>query len=211
MIISEIFYSIQGESTYSGLPCVFVRTSGCNLRCNYCDTKYAYEDGTDMNIDKVMALIRSYECHLVEITGGEPLLQNDEVNNLIRILLDNEYDVLLETNGSISLENVDRRVIKIIDLKCPDSGMSEKNNWKNLEYLSAHDQVKFVLSSRKDYEWTKDVINKFNLRKLEILFSTAFDLLKPSEVVKWILEDRLKARFQLQIHKYIWKPDTRGV
>jgi len=211
MNISEIFYSIQGETTYAGLPCIFVRTSGCNLRCNYCDTKYAYEDGTNMPIDKVMALISSYECRLVEITGGEPLLQNDEVNNLIKILLDNEYDVLLETNGSLSLENVDRRVIKIMDLKCPDSGMSEKNNWKNLEYLCDHDQVKFVLSSRKDYEWAKDAIKKINLHKLEILFSTAFYLLEPSKVVEWILEDRLKVRFQLQIHKYIWHPNTRGV
>jgi 7-carboxy-7-deazaguanine synthase len=211
MNINEIFYSIQGETTYAGLPCVFVRTSGCNLRCNYCDTKYAYEDGTDIPIDKVMTLIRSYECRLVEITGGEPLLQNDEVNNLIKILLDNEYDVLLETNGSLSLENIDRRVIKIMDLKCPCSGMSEKNNWKNLEYLNEHDQVKFVLSSQKDYEWAKDAIKKINLSKLEILFSTAFYLLEPSKVVKWILEDHLKVRFQLQMHKYIWHPNTRGV
>jgi 7-carboxy-7-deazaguanine synthase len=211
MNISEIFYSIQGETTYAGLPCVFIRTSGCNLRCNYCDTKYAYEDGFDMPIDEIIAFIRSYECRLVEITGGEPLLQNDEVNNLIGILLDNGYDVLLETNGSLSLENVDRRVIKIMDLKCPDSGMSENIYWKNLEYLCDHDQVKFVLSSRRDYEWAKDSIKKINSNKIEILFSTAFHSLEPSKIVEWILEDRLKVRFQLQIHKYIWNPNTRGV
>ena len=211
MNICEIFYSIQGETTYSGLPCVFVRTSGCNLRCTYCDTKYAYEDGTNMTVDAVMALVKFYGCRLVEITGGEPLLQDDEVNSLIRFLLESGYDVLLETNGSLSIENVDRRVIKIVDLKCPDSGMFEYIYWKNLEYMTDHDQVKFVLSSRKDYEWAKGVIKNFSLKKLEILFSTAFHLLEPSDVVKWMLEDRLNARFQLQIHKYIWHPNTRGV
>jgi len=211
MNINEIFYSIQGETTYAGLPCIFVRTSGCNLRCKYCDTKYAYENGADVSVGTIVAQVRSYGCQLVEITGGEPLLQNDEVNSLIKMLLDNEYEVLLETNGSLSVANIDKRVIKIMDLKCPDSGMSENIYWKNLGYLNAHDQVKFVLSSRKDYEWAKDITKNSILKKLEILFSTAFDLLKPSEVVKWILEDRLKVRFQLQMHKYIWHPDTRGV
>ena len=211
MNICEIFYSIQGETTYSGLPCVFVRTSGCNLRCTYCDTKYAYEDGTNMAVDEVMTLVESYGCRLVEITGGEPLLQDDEVNSLIRFLLDSGYDVLLETNGSLSIKNVDQRTIKIVDLKCPDSGMSEYIHWKNLEYMTDHDQLKFVLSSRRDYEWSKDVIKNFHPCKFEILLSTVFGLLKSADVVKWMLEDKLNARFQLQIHKYIWHPDIRGV
>lgn len=212
MNICEIFYSIQGESTYSGLPCVFVRASGCNLRCSYCDTKYAYEDGTDMSIDAIKALIRSYGCRLVEITGGEPLMQNDELNKLISLLLDKDYKVLLETNGSISIESIDPRVIKIIDLKCPDSGMSDHIYWDNLKYICNYDQIKFVLSSRRDYDWAKDIIiNELSQKKSEILISTVFGLLDSSEVVKWILEDKLNVRFQLQMHKYIWDPNATGV
>jgi 7-carboxy-7-deazaguanine synthase len=212
MNICEIFYSIQGESTYSGLPCVFVRTSGCNLRCLYCDTKYAYKNDADMSIDAIKALVSSYNCRLVEITGGEPLIQNEEVNKLISVLLDNGHEILLETNGSISIESVNPKVIKIMDLKCPDSGMSEHIHWDNLKYLCDHDQVKFVISSRKDYDWAKDIIiNQLSQKKLEVLISTVFGLLKPSEAVNWILEDHLKVRFQLQIHKYIWHPATKGV
>jgi len=213
MNICEIFYSIQGETTYSGLPCIFVRTSGCNLRCSYCDTRYAYEGGVETPVDKVLAQVRSYSgCHLVEITGGEPLVQREEVNLLIDSLLEGEYKVLLETNGSLSIEDVDRRVVKIMDLKCPDSGMSEYMRWENLSYLSEHDQVKFVLSSRRDYEWAKEVMAKYPvLNKTEVLLSTAFGVLKPKDVVKWMLDDRLNVRFQLQIHKYIWHPEARGV
>ena len=212
MNICEIFYSIQGETTYSGLPCVFVRTSGCNLRCSYCDTKYAYEGGVEMAIDKILTQARSYGCRLVEITGGEPLVQQKEVNCLIDSLLEDGHKVLLETNGSLSIRDVDRRVIKIMDLKCPDSGMSEHICWENLHYLSQYDQVKFVLSSRRDYEWAKGVMAEYPaLSKVEVLISTAFGLLKPGDMVKWMLDDRLKARFQLQIHKYIWHPEDRGV
>lgn len=212
MKICEIFYSIQGESTYSGLPCVFVRTSGCNLRCSYCDTKYAYEDGSEMSINEIIKKIETYECKLVEITGGEPLIQLDQVNKLIDHLLTDGYEILLETNGSIDIQSIDQRVVKIIDLKCPDSGMSENICWENLNHLTDKDQIKFVLSSRKDYEWAKDVINKnFSDRKNEVLLSTAYGILKPSNVVQWMLDDKLKARFQLQIHKYIWHPTTRGV
>ena len=212
MNICEIFHSIQGESTYSGLPCVFVRTSGCNLRCSYCDTKYAYKNGKDMGIDEIREIIRSYNCGLVEITGGEPLLQCEEANELSSLLIDEGYNVLLETNGSISIKDIDSRVIKIVDIKCPDSGMSDHIHWDNLNHISDHDQVKFVLSSRRDYDWAKEIIiNKLSQRNTEILISTAFGSLEPSEAVKWILVDCLKVRFQLQIHKYIWHPDSRGV
>lgn len=212
MKICEIFHSIQGETTYSGLPCVFVRTSGCNLRCFYCDTKYAYEGGTEKSVDEILAQVRSYECRLVMITGGEPLAQRDAVNSLIDSLLRDEYKILLETNGSLSIENIDRRVVKIMDLKCPDSGMSEHICWENLQHLCQHDQVKFVLSSRRDYEWAREVIAKYPLLDgLEILLSTAFGRLESENLVKWMLDDKLNARFQLQIHKHIWHPETRGV
>jgi 7-carboxy-7-deazaguanine synthase len=211
MTICEIFYSIQGESTYSGLPCVFIRTSGCNLRCSYCDTRYAYQGGVDMPVDEILAQVRSYKCRLVEITGGEPLLQED-LNLLISSMLEDGYEVLMETNGSLSIESVDPRVVKIVDLKCPDSGMSQHICWENLQHLTGHDQVKFVLSSRRDYEWAKEIIAKYPLlSEIEVLISTAFGALEPEDVVKWMLNDRLNARFQLQIHKYIWRPETRGV
>lgn len=211
MDVCEIFYSIQGESTYSGLPCVFIRTSGCNLRCSYCDTRYAYQGGVDIPVARILAQVRSYECHLVEITGGEPLLQED-LNLLISSMLEDGYEVLLETNGSLSIESVDPRVVKIMDLKCPDSGMSQRICWENLQHLTGHDQVKFVLSSRRDYEWAKGIMAKYPLlSEIEVLISTAFGALEPKDVVKWMLDDRLDARFQLQIHKYIWHPETRGV
>jgi 7-carboxy-7-deazaguanine synthase len=212
MNICEIFYSIQGESTYSGLPCVFIRTSGCNLRCSYCDTKYAYENGDDISIDKIQKEVSRYKCQLVELTGGEPLFQHKESMVLIKSLLDKGYKILLETNGSLSIKDIDPQVIKIMDLKCPDSGMSESINWDNLNSLNIHDQVKFVLSSRKDYEWAKEIISRYPiLNEIEVLISTAYGKLKPEDAVKWLLEDNLKARFQLQLHKYIWHPDTRGV
>lgn len=212
MKICEIFYSIQGETSYSGLPCVFVRTSGCNLRCSYCDTKYAYEGGVETSVDQILAQVQSYGCHLVTITGGEPLVQRDEVNSLIASLLEKGYTILLETNGSLSVEGVDSRVRKIMDLKCPDSGMSEHVCWKNLQHLNRHDQAKFVIGSRRDYEWAREVIAKYPiLNELESLLSAAFDTVEARDIVKWMLADRLNARFQLQIHKYIWSPDARGV
>lgn len=212
MKICEIFYSIQGESTYSGLPCVFVRTSGCNLRCSYCDTKYAYEDGIEMSVDEIIEKVKTYECNLIEITGGEPLIQIDEVNELVSCLIEDGYEVLIETNGSIDIQSVVRRAVKIVDLKCPDSGMSDNIYWENLNHLTDRDQIKFVLSSRKDYEWAKDIIGKyFRHHKNEVLLSTAYGRIKPADVVRWMLDDRLNARFQLQIHKYIWHPLTRGV
>jgi len=212
MTICEIFHSIQGESTYSGLPCTFIRVSGCNLRCLYCDTKYAYENGHERSFDKILEEIGQYGCHLVELTGGEPLVQMRESIKLMNLLLENGYNVLLETNGSLRVDNIAPEVIKIMDIKCPDSGMSKFMDWNNLKFLNRHDQVKFVLSSRKDYEWTKQVIAKYPvLGEIEVLISTAYNILKPEDAVKWILEDKLKVRFQLQLHKYIWHPDARGV
>lgn len=212
MNICEIFYSIQGETTYSGLPCVFIRTSGCNLRCSYCDTKYAYEGGTEMSVDQVLDQARSYGCHLIAITGGEPLVQRETVGSLMASLLKSGDTVLLETNGSLSMESVDDRVVKILDLKCPDSGMSERMDWNNIQHLNEHDQVKFVLSSRRDYEWTREMLAKYPiLNKLEALVSIVFGALEARDVAKWMLDDKLNARFQLQIHKYIWHPEARGV
>jgi len=212
MNVCEIFHSIQGESTYSGLPCVFIRTSGCNLRCSYCDTKYAYEIGTDMDINSIISVVRSFNCELVEITGGEPLMQYHEVNRLIDMLFKCKYEILLETNGSISIKDIEPKVIKIIDLKCPDSGMSDHIYWDNLKYLTDRDQIKFVLNSRNDYDWMKSILKEYKSQiRSEILISTVFGSLEPSKAVKWILEDKLKVRFQLQIHKYIWDPNQRGV
>ena len=212
MNICGIFYSIQGETTFSGLPCVFIRTSGCNLRCSYCDTKYAYEGGIEMSADQVLEQARSYGCHLIEITGGEPLVQREAVGSLIASLFESGDTVLLETNGSLSMENVDDRVVKILDLKCPDSGMSERMDWENIQHLNEHDQVKFVLSSRRDYEWTREVLAKYPiLNELEVLLSIVFGALEAKDVVKWMLDDKLNARFQLQIHKHVWHPEARGV
>ena len=212
MKICEIFHSVQGETTYAGLPCVFLRTSGCNLRCSYCDTKYAYEDGVEMSVDDVFAQAQSYECNLIAITGGEPLVQREAVESLIALLLDSGNTVLLETNGSLSIQSVDNQVVKILDLKCPDSGMSEHMMWENIQHLNMHDQVKFVLSSRRDYEWARAVMIEYPmLNEFEVLLSVAYEKLRARDVVEWMLYDRLNARFQLQLHKYIWNPDARGV
>ncbi|MBD3181637.1 radical SAM protein [Candidatus Poribacteria bacterium] len=212
MKVCEIFYSIQGESTYAGLPCVFVRTSGCNLRCLYCDTRYAYEDGQELSIDQIIEMIESYDCNLVEITGGEPLLQLDEVNELIKLLLECNYTILIETNGSLPVDKLDHRVVKIMDIKCPGSAMQDRNLWENINYLDQKDQVKFVISHKQDYIWVLQVIKRYELlQNTQVLLSPVFGILEPCNLVEWMLKDKLKARFQLQIHKYIWSPRTRGV
>jgi 7-carboxy-7-deazaguanine synthase len=224
MKVNEIFKSIQGESTYTGLPCTFIRLSGCNLRCSWCDTQYAYEEGEEMSIGDILRKVKgienstlgarspkSTEHSLVEITGGEPLLQK-EVYPLIERLLTEKYRVLLETNGSLNIGRLDKRVVKILDLKCPDSGMSERMNWDNLKKLGAKDEIKFVLSSKRDYEWAKGIISNYSLNKNRILLmSPVKRRLKPEKLAKWILEDDLKVRLQLQIHKYIWPRKKRGV
>ena len=221
--VTEIFKSIQGESTLSGTPCVFIRLTGCNLRCGYCDTTYAYEGGNWLSIDDILSKIDDYNCDLVEITGGEPLLQ-DGVYPLIRTLLETGKLVLIETNGSVDIERTQAlkqvqgngskiQGLKIImDIKCPDSSMSDKINWENLSKLDKNDEVKFVLNSRGDYDWSKEIIKKYSLTdRCHILMSPVYDNLTAGELSDWIINDNLKVRLNLQIHKYIWGEWARGV
>jgi len=210
--VNEIFYSIQGESLYSGLPCVFVRLSGCNLRCSYCDTRYAYEDGTEIALNEIIKHVEDYECPLVEITGGEPLLQND-TPFLIYKLLEKGYKVLLETNGSLDIGIIDKRCIKILDVKCPSSGESDRNDLKNLGKLCPEDQVKFVVGNRQDYEFAKEItrIRCVGIAENHILYSPVSGEINPARLAEWILEDRLGVRLHLQLHKVIWPDAERGV
>jgi 7-carboxy-7-deazaguanine synthase len=210
--INEIFYSIQGESTKAGLPCVFVRLTYCNLRCVYCDTEYAFYEGKDMTFDEILSEVSIYKCKLVEITGGEPLAQ-DNVHTLMRKLCDLDYKVMIETGGSLPIEKIDKRVKIIMDLKTPYSKMGNKNRYENINYLKPFDEVKFVIGNREDYDWAKEIIEKHNLtRKVsQILMSHVFDVVENIDLAKWILEDNLNVRFQIQLHKYIWHPETRGV
>lgn len=209
--IKEIFKSIQGESTYAGLPCVFIRLAGCNLRCSYCDTPEAWENGREMGLGGVLGRTEELGADLVEITGGEPLLQR-ETPELARLLCDRGRTVLVETNGSLDVSVLDKRVVRIMDLKCPSSGESERMLLGNVERLTALDQVKFVIASREDYDWAKNKISVLCLEgRCEVLLSAASGRIKPREIVAWMLQDNLKARFQLQAHKYIWPPGAHGV
>ena len=209
--INEIYLSVQGESTHTGLPCVFIRLTGCNLRCSWCDTAYAFHEGKNMSIDEILQKVENFGIHLVEITGGEPLMQ-DNVYTLMRRLIKKGYKVMLETGGSISLERVPKEVIKIMDLKCPGSGEQEKNNLDNLKLLVPHDEVKFVILDKKDYEWSRDIIKRYKINETaHILISPVFDKLELKEIVKWILKDRLPVRLQTQLHKIIWDKNTIGV
>jgi 7-carboxy-7-deazaguanine synthase len=209
--INEIYYSIQGEGTKAGLPCVFVRLTFCNLRCTYCDTEYAFYEGQDLSIGDIIQNIRKYDCSLVELTGGEPLVQEESLT-LMKQLADDGFEVLLETGGSLPINNIDPRVKIIMDLKTPSSGMLKKNMYENIYSLKKDDEVKFVIGSREDYIWSRDIIKKYDLdKKSAILFSVVFGKLLPVELVNWILEDKLNVRFQLQLHKFIWKPEERGV
>jgi len=209
--VNEIFYSIQGESSYAGERCVFVRLTGCNLRCTYCDTEYAFYDGKDLTVDRVIEKVKSYNCNLVEITGGEPLLQ-DEVYSLMEKLCDSNFTVMLETSGSLSIENVDERVINVLDFKTPSSKMDKKNDFKNIGFLKQTDEIKFVIDSLEDYIWSKEIVEKYHLdKKAKILFSSVFGQVAHKELVEWILKDNLNVRYQLQMHKYIWDPDKTGV
>jgi 7-carboxy-7-deazaguanine synthase len=209
--VNEIYYSVQGESTYAGLPCVFIRLTYCNLRCTYCDTEYAFYEGKEMSLEEILTQVKAYKCRLVEVTGGEPLVQ-EESKVLMKALCDEGYTVLLETGGSLPVGDIDNRVVIIMDLKTPSSGMMKKNLYENIEHLKSNDEVKFVIGSREDYEWSVEMIRKYELdKKCTVLFSTVFDKLNPRELVEWILEDKLNARFQLQMHKFIWEPNTKGV
>jgi 7-carboxy-7-deazaguanine synthase len=209
--INEIYFSVQGESSKAGLPCVFIRLTYCNLRCTYCDTEYAFYEGKDYSIDLILNEVKKYECKLVEVTGGEPLVQ-EECLELMKRLSDEGYEVMLETGGSLSIKEVDPRVMIIMDLKCPSSGMLKKNLYENINYLKPTDEAKFVIGNRKDYEWCKEMIGKYNLNgKCSILFSVVFGELEPVTLVEWILEDKLNVRFQIQMHKFVWDPLAKGV
>lgn len=209
--INEIFYSIQGESTSAGRRCVFVRLTYCNLRCTYCDTEYAFYEGSDRSIDSIVDEIKQYNCNLIEVTGGEPLMQEKSLE-LMKNLCDLNFEVMLETGGSLPIKEVDDRVKIIMDLKTPSSGMMKKNLYDNINFIKNSDEIKFVIGSREDYEWSKKIIEKYKLNdKCPILFSSVFDKIEPGKLSEWILEDKLDVIFQLQLHKYIWEPDKRGV
>jgi len=212
LTINEIFLSIQGESSYAGRPCVFVRLTACDLRCAWCDTAHAFAEGQKMSVDDVVAAVESYACRLVEITGGEPLLQ-DEVYPLMAALVKRGKAVLLETGGHLSVERVPAGVVRIVDIKCPGSGESEHNYWPNLDWLTRSDEVKFVVQDRRDYEFARTVIGRHELDRRcgAVLLSPVHGALAPKVLAEWMLEDRLAGRLQLQIHKYIWAPGTRGV
>jgi 7-carboxy-7-deazaguanine synthase len=212
LTVNEIFHSIQGESTHAGRPCVFVRLTACDLRCSWCDTPYAFTEGRKMSVDEVVERVCGYNCDVVEITGGEPLLQK-EVYPLMERLLGQGRTVMLETGGHLSAENVPDGVIRVIDVKCPGSGEAEKNHWANLDRLRPTDEVKFVIRDRIDYEYARAVVLTRTLvgRCTAVLFSPVHGVLDPKQLAAWVLEDRLAVRVQLQVHKYIWDAATRGV
>jgi 7-carboxy-7-deazaguanine synthase len=209
--VCEIFTSIQGESSYAGLPCTFIRMTGCNLRCTYCDTAYAYSEGSELSEVDILRKVRHAGINLVEITGGEPLLQ-EEVYHLVDSLLSEGYMVLIETNGSQDIRNVDKRAVVILDIKTPGSGMHEKMDLSNLDAIKKTDEVKFVIAGRADYEWAKEIIMKYRLTdRCHILFSPAYGNLEPKELTAWIVADKLPVRLNLQMHKYIFGSEKRGV
>jgi len=212
LTINEIFHSIQGESTHAGRPCVFVRLTACDLRCSWCDTPYAFTEGRKMSVDEVMDRVREYGCDVVEITGGEPLLQK-AVYPLMERLLDEGRTVMIETGGHLSADEVPAGVVRVIDVKCPGSGESAKVHWPNLERLRSSDELKFVIRDRADYDFAREVVAKHDLisRCAAVLFSPVHGILDPKPLAEWILADRLAVRLQLQTHKYIWSPETRGV
>ena len=212
LTVNEIFYSIQGESTFAGRPCVFVRLTACDLRCSWCDTAYAFHEGQKRPLDQVLASVESYGCPLVEVTGGEPLLQ-EEVYPLMDALIERGRTVLLETGGHRSTARVPEAVVTILDVKCPGSGEAHRNDWSNLERLRSHDQVKFVVRDRADYEFARDVVARHTLgaRAAAVLLSPVHGVLDPKQLSEWVLADRLPVRIQLQLHKYIWDPASRGV
>lgn len=212
LTVNEIFYSIQGESTHAGQPCVFVRLTACDLRCTWCDTPYAFTEGRKMSLDAVVDAVERYPCQLVEITGGEPLLQPD-VYPLMERLLSRGKRVLLETGGHVSLARVPPGVVRIVDIKCPASGEAHRTCWENLDMLGPGDEVKFVIADRADYEYARDVVGRHHLARRvgTVLFSPAHGVQDPRTLAEWILHDALPVRLQIQLHKYIWGAEARGV
>ena len=212
LTVNEIFHSIQGESTHAGRPCVFVRLTACDLRCSWCDTPYAFHEGSKVSVDDVVSRVKAYGCPVVEITGGEPLLQR-EVYPLMQRLLDEGLTVMVETGGHLDISGVPEGVVKVMDVKCPGSGESHRVDWSNLDRLRPSDEVKFVIKDRADYEFARAVVTKHDLeaRTAAVLFSPVHGVMDPRELAEWILADRLAVRLQLQAHKYIWDPATRGV
>ena len=211
MKVCEIFTSIQGESSYAGMPCTFIRMTGCNLRCTYCDTTYAYEEGTELSVEEILGQAEKGGIPLIEITGGEPLLQGG-VHALMGRLLQKEFAVLIETNGSQNIEEIDPRVRIILDLKTPGSGMSDRMDFSNLSRIRRNDEVKFVLTGRTDYEWSREIIHSYQLSdRCHILLSPAYGILPPEKLAQWIIADRLPVRLNLPLHKYIFGIERRGV
>ena len=211
LIVTEIFYSIQGESSRAGLPCAFVRLTGCPLRCSWCDTVYSFKGGKRMSIDAILETLSSYNTNLVEITGGEPLAQENSIL-LMEALIQKGYKVLIETSGSESIANVHKDVCIIMDIKCPGSKMHEKMMWSNLEHIKANDEIKFVIANREDFLWAVEKIKSLNLEsRCLLLFSPAWGLVSPQNLSEWLLEFGIQARLNLQLHKYIWGPRKKGV
>jgi 7-carboxy-7-deazaguanine synthase len=212
LTVNEIFHSIQGESTYAGRPCVFVRLTACDLRCSWCDTPYAFHEGQKMPLEAVLDEVERYGCDVVEVTGGEPLLQQD-VYPLMQTLLDRGKTVLIETGGHRSIAEVPKGVVKVMDVKCPGSGEAAHMDWDNFDRLAPTDEVKFVIKDRVDYDYAKDVVSRHELaaKVAAIHFSPVHGVLDPKTLSEWVLADRIPVRVQLQVHKYIWSPDTRGV
>lgn len=211
MKVCEIFTSIQGESTFAGAPCTFVRMTGCNLRCSYCDTVYAYEEGAELSQQEIVERVQAVGLRTVEITGGEPLLQ-EGVLPLVKNLADRGYRVLIETNGSRDIQGLDRRAVIILDVKTPGSGMADEFMLSNLSFLKPEDEVKFVITDRRDYEWSRDFVEEHALTKrCTVLFSPVFGTMDPQSLSQWIVHDRIEARLNLQLHKYIYGPKIRGV
>ena len=208
--VTEIFHSIQGESSHAGRPCAFVRLTGCNLRCHWCDSEYTFTGGESMSVDDILERVKSYGCNLVEITGGEPLAQKESLD-LIRRCCDEGLEVLVETSGSIDIAPVHKYATIILDIKCPRSGEAAKNRWQNLEHLKPHDEIKFVIADRADYDWARQVIKDRNLHRWTVLLSPVWGEMDLKSLAQWMLDDRLPARLQTQLHKHIWGAEARGV
>lgn len=212
LVVHEMYLSVQGESTHTGRPCAFVRLTACDLRCSWCDTPYAFTGGKKMSVDDVVAAVDELRCPLVEITGGEPLLQADVIP-LMRRLIAAGHEVLVETGGHLPIDKLPDQVVAIIDVKCPASGEAAKMHWPNLAALRPHDEVKFVIKDREDYEYARKVVRDHDLasRTEAVLFSPVHNVLAPADLAKWMLDDHLPVRLQLQQHKYVWDPSARGV